>query len=442
MSVFRGETPRQIVHVHRVARLDHFIIAALSWLIASLVLPLDVYAQETAGLSLAEAEQLALAEEPGQLALLARAEALQEQSVAAAQLPDPMLRLGLMNYPIEAGGFTTEGMTQVQVGVRQAFPPGQTRAARQRQFQSLAREANEHAGARSREVLSAVRGAWLDAYYWTEAQGILTGSRPYFEDLVTVTTSLYEVGRRNQQDVLRADLELSRLENRILDTNRQRLAARAALSEWVGSAAQRPLASELPAWTTLPDYETLSAGLEAHPSVQAAVARIAAHEALVDVQKQSFKPGWALDLGYGYRDGLLPNGAPRSDFVSLSVTADLPLFRRNRQDRSLAAAVSERRAARQAQVQLLRRLNSRLESQFVLWQELNRRIELYDQKILRQTRQQAEAALAAYRSEAGDFADVMRSYISERDTRLEYLRMQVERAQSYARIAELGGLTQ
>ena len=52
---------------------------------------------------------------------------------------------------------------------------------------------------------------------------------------------------------------------------------------------------------------------------------------------------------------------------------------------------------------------------------------------------QAQAALLAYQSDAGDFADVMRAYIDDLNTRLEHTRLQVERAQSFAVLASLGG---
>jgi outer membrane protein TolC len=53
----------------------------------------------------------------------------------------------------------------------------------------------------------------------------------------------------------------------------------------------------------------------------------------------------------------------------------------------------------------------------------------------------ARAALAAYQSDAGDFADVMRAYVDDLDTRLDYIRLRVERAQSYALLANLGGIS-
>lgn len=397
------------------------------------------HAQQDIPLTLAEAEDTALDSEPGQAALLARADAFEEESIAAGQLPDPMLRTALANFPLESGGFTTEGMTQAQLGIRQVFPPGKTRAFSTRRFESLSLEMLESADSRSRDVLTAVRNAWLETYYWERAHVIVDESRPFFSDLLTVTRSLYSVGRRDQQDLLRAELELSRLDDRLIEINRQHARAIAALSEWVGPDAHRPIAQKLPEWGQPLPLEAMRSTLMAHPAVKAADARISAQQAGVEIAEERYKPGWALDLGYGYRDGTLPNGTSRSDFITLSVTMDLPFFHENRQDRRLAAALNERRAANASKEQLLRRLDSRLESEYARWNELGRRIELYEQQILGQASDHAQAALVAYQSDAADFADVMRGYIDDLNTRVDYIRLQVERAQSYAVLANLGG---
>jgi outer membrane protein TolC len=437
-SSLRGPTTHLKICVELHWHAAHIVCVAL--LIAGLIATLPVQAQGRAPLTLMEAEDRALEQEPGQAVFRARAEALEEQAVAAGQLPDPTLSVGLANFPIESGGFTTEGMTQGQLGLRQSFPSGKTRAVSTRQFQSLAAELSGNADARGRDVLMSVRSAWFEVNYWEQAHSIVSESRPFFSDLATVTRSLYSVGKKNQQDVLRAELELSRLDDRLIDINRQRAQARAALSEWVGGESGRPVASRLPAWEQVPAPEVLRAELQNHPALQAADARIDARRAGIDLANEKYKPGWALDLGYGYRDGSLPNGTPRSDFVSLSVTVDLPLFRKNRQDRGLAAALSERRAADESKEQLLRRLTSQLDAEYARWQDLSRRVDLYERLILTQAEEHANAALAAYQSQAGDFADVMRGFIDDLNTRLEHIRLQIERAQSYAVLANLGGL--
>lgn len=389
-------------------------------------------------LTIAEAGDLALASEPGQMALLARAEAMQEEAVAAGQLPDPTMRIGLANYPISSGGFTTEGMTQAQLGIRQAFPRARKLGAEQMRAQADAYSLG--ADARERDVLAAARRAWLAAYYAQQARSLVSESRPYFDDLVTVTRSLYAVGRKSQHDVLRAELELSRLDDRLIETDRARAEAQAALSRWLGQDAYRPIAQKLPDWETLPPLAKLRADLAQHPTLEAADAGVAAKQAGVRVAEERKKPAWALDFGYGYRDGFLPNGEPRSDFISLSVTVDLPMFSKNRQDRKLAAALGERRAAINAQAELQARLSSELDVEYARWSDLTRRLALYETRILEQSRGQAQAALSAYQSDAGDFADVMRAWIDELNTRLEHVRLQVERAQSYVTLANLGGL--
>ena len=439
MSFARGRIPQKTISTERFPYgrlyLRRLLLAAVSLLVV-----LNVSAQQRIPLTLAAAEDLALDQEPGQSSLLALAEALEEESIAAGQLPDPMLRMGLANFPIESGGFTTEGMTQAQLGFRQVFPPGRTREASTRQFQFFSVEMKRNADGRGRDVLSSVRQAWLETYYWQQAHVIVDESRPFFADLVTVTRSLYSVGRKDQQDLLRAELELSRIDDRLIDINKAHSRAIAALSEWVGDHASRPIAEKLPQWQLLPPLEDLKADLLTHPVLLAADARVDARQAGVEIAEERYKPGWALDLGYGYRDGFLPNGDPRSDFISLSVTMDLPFFRKNRQDRKLSAALSQRRAANDSKEELLRRLDSRLESEYARWVELDRRIELYEQQILTLAENNAQAALAAYQSDAADFADVMRAYIDDLNTRVDHIRLQVERAQSYATLANLGGL--
>jgi len=425
MFVFRGRVP---VHITLI-----MFMALLPWSSVTV-------AQQRAPLTIAEAEDIALAGEPGHEALLARAEAFQEQAVAAGQLPDPELRLGLENYPLDGSGFSAEGMTQAKLGIRQAFPRGRVRELGSEQMRAKAEAFDQSADARTREVLTSVRNAWLEAYYSQQAWLLVNESRPFFADLVTITRSMYAVGRKSQHDVLRAELELSRLDERLIEAERARSEAQAGLSRWLGRDAHRPIAMKLPQWSTLPQLPALRDSLASHPVLAAASADVAAQQAAVDVAEENRKPGWALDLGYGYREGYQPDGQPRSDFVSLAVTVELPFFGKNRQDRKLAAALSERSAATYSRSALQKQLQSELDLSYARWSDLSRRLELYESRILQQSKGQAQSALLAYQSDTADFSDVMRGFIDDLNTRLEHIRLQVERAQSYAVLANLGGL--
>jgi len=99
-------------------------------------------------LSLAEAEAIAVDAEPGREALVARADAMLQSASAAGALPEPELRVGLNNYPIESGSFSTEGMTSASLGIRQAFPPGASRRLETEQLEWQATATRETAFAR------------------------------------------------------------------------------------------------------------------------------------------------------------------------------------------------------------------------------------------------------------------------------------------------------
>ena len=423
-------------HIKRSA-LIHTAVAV----IAIIVVVAPASARPDTPLTLAEAEDFALAAEPGQMALEARAAALDERAVVAGELPDPMLRIGLNNFPLESGGFSTEGMTQVMVGYRQAFPAGKTRSLSYEKFGLLSDQMSENANARERSVRTAAQNAWLELYFLSRAEKLIRESRPFFADLAEITRSLYAVGRKTQQDVLRAELELSRLDDRLIDIERRRGRAQSALAEWIGEDAKRPVASNFPNWNSLPPLPDLHQGLRTHPALIAANAQVDASDADVKIADERSKPSWALDIGYGYREGYLPNGDPRSDLVTIGVTVGLPFFRKKSVDSSLTAALQDRSAAISSMLRLERVLGSQLEAEHAQWRELTRRLLLYDTQSLNQARGQAEAALLAYQSDAGDFADVMQSYIGYLNTQIEHIRLSVDRAQSYAVLANLAGLT-
>lgn len=392
-----------------------------------------------APLTLEEAERLALVAEPGQAVIEAEAQALAAEADVAGSLPSPKLRIGLNNYPIQSGDFSTEGMTNAGVVYRQSFPAGRSRQYGESRLRAMSLAAERNADARGRNVREATREAWYTVYYWQTAGALLEEARPFFDDLAAVTQSLYSVGRKSQQDVLRADLERSRLEDRLIEHRRAEAAARARLAGWIGADASRSLPETLPALTSVPAIESLAEAVASHPDLLAADANLEASQAAVLLADEKSKPGWALDVGYSYREGSLDTGEPRPDFFTIGVTVDMPVFRKRSVDGKLTAALRQRTAAESRRTLLLRETNAELELEYANWTELSRRLDLFDQRILEQSAATAEAALLAYQSDTADFADVMRAYIDDLDTRLEFVRLKVERAQSHAALANLGG---
>lgn len=391
-------------------------------------------------LPLAEAERRALAHDAGLRAAQAEAQALRELAVADGQLPDPSLSLGVMSLPVDSFSRRDEEMSQLSVGVSQAFPPGATLRHQAARTGHLAEAADAGTLARRLELLRDTRVAWLELAYQDAALRLIEAERTRFDDILAVTESLYRTGRNNLQDVLSAQLERALLDDRLAAAQAERAAALAELQRWTGPLAQDiRLPATLPDIAAPPAQDAMQAGLEAHPRIATAQARVAAGQAAVEVARQQYKPGWMLDLTYGDRSGTGMDGARRSDLLSAMVTLDLPLFTGKRQDRRVAASVAETDALRHTRDDAYRELQRALEADYPRWRQLVLRERNYAEGIVPAARHNAEAALTAYRNGVTDFTALIRAQLADLDSRLQALRTRTDRLQTQARLRYLAG---
>ncbi len=385
-------------------------------------------------LTLAEAEQAALSQEPAIVALQIQADAYNEVAAASSGLPFPFLSSSLMNYPLEHGGFRTEAMTQLTLGLRMHIPPGKQRSAMFHKNENLAREKLLEADARSLNVLLDVRTAWLDAYYWEQALEFEKNSRRLFNDLVNITRSLYAVGSKNQDDVLGSQLQLHRWDDRLLRSEQSRTVAYAGLAELMDMNNVPSVSDSLPDWGPIPELEELRESLVAHPSISAIDARSDVASAEIQFEEGATHPSWNVDVKYGYRDGGLPTGVSRSDVVSASISFNVPLWGRKSQDLKLSAAKKRKEATDWGRQSRIRDLDYQLNVAHSEWSTLTKRLAIYEDNILSESTRHAEASLASYRNDTAELSDVVLSYIKEIDSQLAHIRLKVDRLKVWAKI--------
>ncbi|MCK5042150.1 MAG: TolC family protein, partial [Sphingomonadales bacterium] len=188
-------------------------------------------------LSLLEAEALALEGDPMLASFAERRRAMQAIAIADAQLPDPSFKIGAANLPVDSFRLSQEPMTQLQLGVSQHFPRGHTLRLRGERANARANIESQKQNLRLRETLLEVRTTWLDAYYWQSSLLILKDQLQALEELVGVTEAHYAAGRGQQQDVLRSQLEINLLADKIINAELQYDRALFALARWVGTPA-------------------------------------------------------------------------------------------------------------------------------------------------------------------------------------------------------------
>lgn len=422
-----------------MAYLNRFLRYAVAGLGSLFLLLIFQAPKANAGLTLPEAEQIALGNDPGVAASQARSQALYEDAVAEGQLPDPKIKAGIFNLPLDTFEFDREPTTQLRFGLQQAFPRGQTLRYRQRrvEWQSTGEQAKAEDNAR--KVLRDLRSHYLELYYQVRAELVIEETRTLFAQLVDITQAHYATGRVSQQDVLRAALELSRLDDRTTRIRNEEDKNRASLMQWLGETAMQPIAKTFPDLPELPEKENIQAALQEHPVIRAQTARIESFNQGVQIAREQYKPGWSAGLEYRKRFGNDPGGDERADMMAAMVTVDLPLFPGKRQDRRLAASVQQSEAARLTRADRLRELNSMLDSDYATWQRLGERTDLYQTHLLQESSANTTASLNAYQAGVTEFTTLMRARITDLDVRLEALRIRVDRAKAQARLLYLAG---
>ncbi len=390
-----------------------------------------------AELSLAQAEIIAGQTDPMVAASQARSRALTDNAVADGQLPDPKLKLGLFNLPNDSFDIDQEPTTQLRLGVQQAFPRGDTLRYKQKQTSWKSTAEQQRSESIGLKIIRDVRLEFLELYYQVNAGLIIQQSRNVFSNLVMVTQAHYGSGRVRQQDVLRAELELSRLDDRATRIRNQEEISRASLRKWIGDAASDKIDTIFPELPEIPSQDSIHTGLEHHAEIRAETARIQSWEQGVNIAREQYKPGWSVGVEYRTRFGENPDGSDRTDMTAAMVTVDLPLFAEKRQDRRLSASQQQATAARMDRKDRLRKLKEILDREYANWLRLGEREQLYENRLLREASATATASLNAYQSGVTEFTSLMRARLTELDVRLQDLRIRVDRAKAKAKLLYL-----
>jgi outer membrane protein TolC len=388
-------------------------------------------------LSIDEAIELAIVQDLQTRQLEQKTQALQQQAIAADTLPDPKLKLGLMNYPTDTFERSQEPMTQNIIGIQQMFPAGDTLAIKSAKTMAMADMTQAAAMDSRRKLVRDVRRAWLELYYWRKAGNIVRQNENLFTELVNITESQYAAGRQKQQDVIRAELELGMLQDRLTRVATMQAINQSALARLIGETnAQQALNDALP---DLPALATGKDWLNHHPLIAQENANVMAGEKNVLLAKQSYKPSWMLDVTYGQREGKNMDGSDRADFLSAMVMFDLPLFTGNRQDKKLAASRLDLNSAQDRREDMKRSLQEMWNKNYARWQKLKSRQQQYQTHLLPKASENARAALFDYQNARSSFNALMRAQILELETRLQALRIAVDSKQVQADLLYLTG---
>ena len=388
-------------------------------------------------LTLERAVQAGAAQSRGLAAERAMTQSAREMAVAAGQLPDPVLKLGLNNLPLDGPdrfSITRDFMTMRAIGVMQEFTRADKRSARvvraQREVQAATIAEQQTLAELQRDTAL----AWLERSFQQSTREVLQAQQAQAELQVQAAETLYRSGRGMQTEVFMARVQVEQLHDRILQSDRQIAVAQTQLARWIGDAASQPLAPRpafvTPAWARTEAGE-LASHLARHPLIAAAVQQEALAEADTQIARAAKQSDWSAELMLAQR------GPAFSRMLSLNFSVPLQWDPKNRQDRELASrlALLERTRARREDMQRAHEAEVRtMQQERASHDERARR---YDAVQLPLAEQRSTAALTAYRSGSGTLPAVLEARRNELELRLERLRIESDIARLWAQLTYL-----
>lgn len=362
-------------------------------------------------ISLKQAEQIALKNAPELKVLSNKQKAHSHLSVSKSQWRDPVLELGAMNLPTDTFRFNQENMTQLTIGLKQMIPKGNSLKFKHAIESIKARATFSQRKLKRLEILKSLRNAWVERFYWRQTRWILLKQRSTFNHLAEVTESLYANNKAQQKDLLNAKMQVSKVQEQIVNAQRSYQATTANLARWLGYKRAKSIYPQSMPWLgKLPSKDKQNQKLGSHPLISKASDEIAMKRAKSNLIKEDFKPGISVGVGYGYRQDM-PNGRRRADFLSIGLNVSLPVHTKSKQSQNYQAALSELSASMYQKQSDLNQLRELLNDTYVKWLSFRDKVHIYRASVLPDARSYAKASRISYQNAKLDFPTLANSYI-------------------------------
>jgi outer membrane protein TolC len=286
-----------------------------------------------------------------------------------------------------------------------------------------------------------IKETYYRIFYVDQALPIVARNIQVLDDLIHFTETMYGVGRAQQQDVLKAQVERSKMEDMQIALQQQRRSLAATLN----SLLYRPVEMVLP---TVQDVsimpfadsvEKLAAlAEERRPLIKSLEAQVEKGKAGQALAQKEYYPDFNVAFEYMQRDPVMEE--PGDDMYSLGVTFNLPVQRQRRQA-MVAEANAERRMAAQELSMLRNTIRQSIADSLALLERSQRMAELYRTAIIPQATGALAAAMAAYKVGKADFMNVLDSQMTLFNYERQYYEAVAEHQMQLSQLEGVVGTT-
>jgi len=409
----------------------HFHATALGVTMATAFALVPGVMADTAAPPVEELVALALDRSPSLDALEARLSAAREMVAPAGALPNPIAETMLQNIGLDDYTVGTVDMSMLTVEVRQDLLwPGKRTAARDRATAQAEVEAARLELAR-RTLAAQVRVVYARLYAADRERQALVAAEELLDMLAETVAARYAAGEAEQEAVIKAQLQGSRVAERLDDLLAERSTMVAGLNRLLDQPGGEPLGeiSQLPP-ASFPEGSWWELAESNAPDVGVAARAVEEAEQRLAVARLEAKPNLSAGAGLGYRGDLDPA-------LILRFGVEIPFWREEKQKPAIRAAEQELAMAAaelRDTVALARAEAARLATER---ERADRQILRYREAIVPQTSAAVDTARVSYLAGRGDFSTVVEDFELWLEARTELARRESDRFAVWAELEAL-----
>jgi len=355
-------------------------------------------------------------------------------------LPDPQLSFSLISYPIDSFRSDKTAMTGNDFKLSQMFPfPGKLSTKKELAHQQVLWADAKYADLLL-QVRQQVRDNWYKLSFQDQAVALTQSHLGLMDDLIRLVEARYQVGKGMQQNVLKSQVERSRLFDRLLGLQENAEISRATINSLVNRSTDFPL-GELSVQQEIVYAPSLSElqqqAREKRPMFKAFDALIGQSQQKTKLAQLDYRPDFNVWAGYRFRDDGLPDGG--TDFVSGGISINLP-FPVTKRRAAVKEADAGLRMAQQQRRDFSRQVDFELHRNLTELTQAKKLVALYETGIIPQAEQAYKATLAAYQVDKVDFLALADSLMTLYGFRIDLARARSDAQRSAARLLATTGL--
>ncbi len=356
----------------------------------------------------------------------------------ASALPDTQVTLQqfAVGSPRPFAGYTNSDFAYLGLGASQEIPYPGKRGLRGQVANREADVRRDQIESVRRMVTDKLKAAYFRLAYLQQTLSVLERNGQLLKDVEQIVESRYRAGKGNQQEVLKAQLQSTKILQVITMHHREVGQLEAQLKQLLNRSQESPDIQTEPLVARILTYsasDLLSLVKQQNPDVQGQQAMLAKTESQVELAKKEFRPDFAVQYMYQNTDRKF------RDYYMASFSITLP--NRGRRKAELAQAEATRdQAAKQLEAEVRQRL-AEVQDQYVVAQTSAEQLKIYTDGLIPQSNAAFQSALAAYQASRQDFETLMSSFMDVLNLEIEYQRELADHEVALARLEMLTGVS-